>query len=119
MSSRFLEAAAGLSETSVSAGATAPVANSEEIDIDDVDEEDDLVEDFVDDGRAAGQGSGQDCSESAAAAGDARQELAAEESMFAPVELHNYNPHGAAAEIAETGDSGALPEALSNALNRQ
>ena len=117
--SRSPETAVGLSETCVSAGATVAAVNSEEIDIDDVDDLDDLEEDFVDDDRAAGQGSGQGRSESAAAA-DAGGESTAEESMFAPVEMHNYNPLGAAAESAGRSIGwDALPEALSNVLNQQ
>jgi hypothetical protein len=112
------EAAVGLSETCVSAGATAAAPNSEEIDIDDVDDMDDLEEDFMDDDRAVRQGSGQRRSESAAA--DAGQGSAAEESMFAPVEMHNFNPLRPAAESAGRIDGvGALPEALSNVLKQQ
>ena len=115
--SRSPEAAVGLSETCVSAGATAAAANSEEIDIDDVDDLDDLEEEFVDD-RAAGQGSGQGRSGSAAAA-DAGRGSAAEESMFAPVEMHNYNPLEAAAESAgRINGAHSLPEEMYDVLKQ-
>ena len=93
-------------DAGVSAAAAAAV-NDEEIDIDGVDEdsgdsETELAADDV------------DINESAAAGREAQ----ADESMFAPVEMHNYDPTGASADASVAGPPGLVPEALANALRQ-
>ena len=93
-------------DAGVSAAAAAAV-NDEEIDIDGVDEdsgdsETELAADDV------------DINESAAAGREAQ----ADESMFAPVEMHNYDPTGASAHASVAGPPGLVPEALANALRQ-
>ena len=81
-------------------GAAAAAANAEEIDIDDVDDE---LED-ADDG--------------AGGAGDsATAQPMADESMFASVEIHNFDPTGGGMPERDD-DSKAVPEAIANVFRQ-
>ena len=82
-------------------GAAAAAANAEEIDID---EEEDELED-------AGDGDDRGSNDSAAA------QLVAEESMFAPVEIHNFDPTGRGRPESDGGTS-AVPEAIANVFRQ-
>lgn len=80
-------------------GAAPAAANAEEIDIDDVDDE-------PEDADVAGD------------AGDsATGQPKAEESMFAPVEIHNFNPTGGG-RPEQDDDSKAMPEAIANVFRQ-
>ena len=81
------------------AAVASAAANSEEIDLDDVEIE---LEDSGDDDRDQ----------------DVDGAAAAEESMFAPVEIHNFDPTGSAGAQRD-GSSDAIPEALANILRQQ
>ena len=78
------------------ARAAASTANAEEIDIDDVDDE---LEDAVNGDIDAG--------------GLVPAQPKAEESMFAPVEMHNFDPTGGG-KPEQIDDSKAVPEAIAN-----
>ncbi len=76
-------------------GAAAAAANAEEIDIGDVDDE---LDDADEDGSATAQPKG-------------------EESMFAAVEIHNFDPTGGEKPEQE-GDSKTVPEAIANVFRQ-
>ena len=78
----------------------AAAANAEEIDIDDVEGE---LEASDDDERDVN--------------GPAAAQPMADESMFAPVEIHNFDPVGGETLEREGGTS-AVPEAIANVLQQ-
>ncbi|CAL5222243.1 g4577 [Coccomyxa viridis] len=93
------QAPAGSASAGADSGAAPAAANAEEIDIDDVDDE-------PEDADVAGD------------AGDsATGQPKAEESMFAPVEIHNFNPTGGG-RPEQDDDSKAMPEAIANVFRQ-
>lgn len=91
---------------SMAAGAA---ANSEEIDLDGIEED---FEDSGDNDRV------EKSREHVIGSAEAEAEAEREESMFAPVEIHNFDP-AAAADSGREGEAAAVPEALVNALRHQ